>query len=324
MSEKNQEYPWLETQAEISKTRREEYTDRLYEFLSRRRVMIGYTVFPALLLFVLINLIPILWAFAASFFQISVLSPSWDWVGLANYAAVINDSLFSRSLWIAFVFTVGSLALQLTVGIGVGILLARDFKFSSIIRSFAFIPFFVPTAVLALMTLWITNTSYGILNYALIDLGIIGQPVAFFGDPAYALYSVIFVNGWKQVVLVAVLVVARLQGIPDSQYEAAKLFGANRWQLFRDVTLPELRNVLFIIIFLRSIWEFLKFDVPYLLTRGGPNDSTLMPAIYAYRQALEQFSIGEAGATSVILFLMLVVGAIGYFHFLEPSKEVRT
>lgn len=324
MSEEDKGYPWLDTQAESTKTQREEYIDQLYEFLSRRRVMIGYTVAPALILFVLINLVPIMWAMAASFFQISVLSPSWDWVGLTNYATAISDSAFSWSLWVAFVFTIGSLALQLTIGIGIGILLARDFKFASIIRSFAFLPFFVPTAVLALMTLWMTNTSYGIVNYTLIDLGVIEEPVAFFGDASYALYSVIVVNGWKQIVLVAVLVVARLQGIPDSQYEAAKLFGANRWQLFRDVTMPKLRNVLFIIIFLRSIWEFLKFDVPYLLTRGGPNDATLMPAIHAYEQALQQFAIGEAAAISVILFLILVVGAIGYFHFLEPSKEVRT
>lgn len=324
MSEKNKEHPWLDTQAESSKTQREEYIDRIYEFLSQRRVMIGYTVLPALLLFILINLLPIVWAMAASFFQISVLSPSWDFVGLQNYVAAITDATFSWSLWVAFVFTIGSLALQLTIGIGSGILLARNFKFASIIRSFAFLPFFVPTAVLALMTLWMTNTSYGILNYALIDLGVIGQPIAFFGDAAYALYSVIVVNGWKQIVLVSVLVVARLQGIPDSQYEAAKLFGANRWQLFRDVTLPKLRNVLFIIIFLRSIWEFLKFDVPFMLTRGGPSDATLMPAIHAYEQGVQQFSIGEAAAISVILFFILVVGAVGYFHFLEPSKEVRT
>ena len=220
-------------------------------------------------------------------------------------------------------FTVGSVSLQLVVGTALALLLNRSFRFASLIRAIVIVPYLIPTAILALVALWMGNSQWGIINQVLFQLGIVPEYVPWFGSPRWAMIAVILTSSWKFSIFVTIMVLARLQSIPDSFYEAAEMAGASTWQKFRDITFPNLKGVIFIVILLRGVWMFNKFDIIFILTNGGPINTTTTASIYAYRTAFSDFNLGEAAAVSTLLFVLLVGAAIVYFYFFEPSQEVR-
>lgn len=299
------------------------YRQRLFGTLSRRWVFVALTVVPALAVFAFVNLFPMGWAFAASFFEIGALDPTWSWTGLQNFEVVLNDPEFWSSLQRSIVFAVGSVTLQVTAGTGLALLLNRSFKFKRVVRAVALVPYIVPTAVLGFVALWMGNARYGIVNQLLHQLGLIDQYLPWYGSVDLAMLSVIVTSSWKFTIFVTIIVLARLQSIPPTIYEAATVSGASRWDRFVDITLPNLKGVLFIVILLRGIWMFNKFDIVFILTNGGPLNKTTIASIYAYRTAFSDFNLGQAAAVSTLLFLLLVGTAVVYFHYFEPSQEVR-
>lgn len=299
------------------------YQQRVYELLSRKWIFVGLTVLPALLLFGFVNLLPMLWAFTGSFFSIGAFNPAWSWVGIENYLTVLKDGEFWASLRRSVIFAGGSVILQVIFGVGLAILLNRDFRFKRAARALALVPYIVPSAILAFIALWMGNARYGILNQVLVRLGLISEYAAWYGSTDLAMLSVILTSSWKFTIFVTIIVLARLQSIPESLYEAATMSGASRYRRFVDITLPNLRGVLFIVILLRGIWMFNKYDIIYVLTNGGPVGTTKIASIYAYRTAFAEYNLGQAAAVSSLLFLILLGAALIYFHFFEPSQEVR-
>lgn len=300
-------------------TRRE----RLEAFLSQRWVMVAMTVLPVLLLFSFINLFPIAWAISAGFFEIPLHNPEWSWVGIQHYVALASDAAFRQSLWLSVVFAVGSVVLQLVAGVGLALVISKDFKFDKVVRAIMFLPYLIPTAILGFAAIWMTNSQWGIINYMLIYAGLIDNTIPWLGSESLAMFSAIVISSWKYTIFVTIMVVARLQGIPHGYYEAANVAGANAWQRFRDITLPNLKGVIFIVVLLRGIWMFLKYDIIWILTRGGPDNATRISALYAYETAFNFNQLGQAAAISTVLFLLLVGVAIAYFVVLEPEQEVR-
>ena len=297
--------------------------DTAFEFLSQKWVMIVLTVLPAVILFGFVNLTPILWAVAGSFFEISAFSPEWTFVGLDNFAYVLADSAFWDSIFTASVFAIGSVIVQLVVGISLALLANKSFKGETVVRALVILPYLVPTAILAFVALWMGNSQWGIINQLLKQFGIIQENIAWYGSFDFAMLAVILTSSWKFALFVTIMVLARLQSIPEGLYEAAIVSGATPYQRFRDITLPNIKGVIFIVVLLRGIWMFNKFDIIFVLTGGGPGDVTTTTPIYAYNMAFSQLSIGKAAAISVLLFGLLLIGGILYFHFLEPSQEVR-
>lgn len=300
-----------------------EYRDSLYEYLSTDRMMVVLTVAPALALFSFVSLIPMAWAISGGFFEISAFSPVWTWVGTQNYQETLSDPTFWAAVERSLIFAAGSVALQLILGTGFALLLNRSFKFNNLARSIALLPYLVPTAVLGYVTLWMSNSQFGIINQLLLQAGLIESYIPWFASIDLVMPAVIVTNSWKQSIFVTIMVLARLQAIPDSHYEAAKMAGASAYQQFRDITLPNLKGVIFIVLLLRSVWQFNKFDIIDILTKGGPGEATTTVPIYAYKVAFVQAELGKAAAISTFLFIMLVVTAVIYFRTLEPSKEVR-
>lgn len=300
-----------------------EYQVSTYEFLSKRWVFALLTMVPAVTVFGLVNLFPIGWSVAASFFEISAYSPVWTWNGLENYQIVLTDPAFWASLRRSLVFSLGSVALQVVFGTGLALLINREFRFQKLVRAVALVPYIVPTAVLAFVALWMGSSRYGIINQLLAQSGLIKDFIPWFGSIDLAMLSVIVTSSWKFSIFVTILVLARLQSIPDSLYEAAAVSGAPSWRRFLDITLPNLRGVLFIAILLRSVWMFNKFDIVFILTNGGPADVTRIVSIHAYQEAFVQAQLGQAAAVSTFLFGLLGVAAAVYFYFFEPSREVR-
>ncbi len=299
------------------------YQQRVYSILSKKWIFVGLTVVPALLLFGFVNLLPMLWAFTASFFSIGAFNPTWSWVGIENYLTVLADGEFWSSLRRSVIFAGGSVILQVVLGVGLAMLLNRDFRFKRVARALALVPYIVPSAVLAFIALWMGNARYGILNQIFVRTGLMSNYTAWYGSTDLAMLSVILTSSWKFTIFVTIIVLARLQSIPESLYEAAVMSGASRYRRFVDITLPNLKGVLFIVVLLRGIWMFNKYDIIYVLTNGGPMGTTKIASIYAYRTAFTEFNLGQASAVSSLLFLLLLGAALVYFHFLEPSQEVR-
>lgn len=315
-----------ETEGSLTETIRgsiSHYSDSLFELLSRKWILASLTVLPAIILFVFLNIVPIGWSVLAGFHEISAFSPVWEWVGLENYRNILAEEAFWNSVMRSLIFAGGSVAIQLTVGTAFAFLLNRSFKFNNIARAIGLLPYLIPTAILAFIAQWMLNSQFGIINQVLVDVGLINSNIPWLGSPDLAMPAVILINSWKLSIFVTIMVLARLQGIPNGFYEAAEMAGASRYQKFRDITLPNLKSVIFIVLLLRGVWMFNKFDIIYILTRGGPQDLTTTVPIYAFEVAFPQANLGEGSAISTLLFGMLVVAAMLYFHVLEPSQEVR-
>lgn len=302
---------------------RTEFRRSVSEFLSRKEVMAAITILPALLLFLVINLGPMVWAVAAGFHEIGAFSPDWTWVALENYNALLGTEKFWTSLWRSIVFAGGSTAFQLVAGTGIALLVNRTFRFSNVVQTIVILPYMIPTAVLGFMALWIGNAQWGVLNRLLVDFGVLERSFSWFGNHSTAMIAVILVSSWKFTIFVTIFVLARLQSIPKDHYEAARVAGASTYQVFRDITLPNLKNVIFIVLLLRGIFMFNKFDIVWILTAGGPGDATTTAPIYAYEIGFQLTQLGKAAAMSTLLFMVLAATAIVYFYTLNPEEEVR-
>lgn len=299
------------------------YQDSVFEKLSNRWVLASITVLPVILLLALVQLLPIVWAIYSGFFAIPALNPDWTWVGVENYVNILSDGSFWASLWRSVVFGIGTTIVTIILGTLLALLVNRKIKFPTLTRAIIFLPYLIPSAVLAFIALWMGNSSWGIVSDILIRLGFIDQPIPFFGLPKYAMGSLIATNSWKYTIFTTILVLARLQSIDDGFYEAATVAGATTYQKFRDITFPNIKGVLFIVFLLRGVWMFNKFDVIYVLTQGGPGDATTTAAIYAYNTAFQFSQLGRAAAVSTALFVIIGLAAIVYFYVFEPEQEVR-
>lgn len=297
--------------------------DRTFSVLSNKWVLVALTVLPVLALFTLVIVVPVAWTIWTSFHEIPIYSPTWEWVGLDHYLALPQDAAFREALFRSTLFAGGSVAFQLVTGTLLALALNRSFKYVGLVRALAMLPYLIPTAVLGFIGLWMGNSQWGIINSILTRIGVIESSIAWYGNPDLAMIAVILTSSWKFTIFVTIMVLARLQSIPDGYYEAAQMAGASAYQRFRDITLPNLKGVIFIVLLLRGIWMFNKFDIIWVLTEGGPGSSTTTAPIHVYQVAFDTTNLGEAAALSTALFGMLVVGAILYFYFLSPEEEVR-
>jgi multiple sugar transport system permease protein len=276
--------------------------------LARRDQAFGAILLaPTVLLFAVLVFYPMLQSFWLSLHRTSTLTLSTRWVGLDNYLDLLSTASFWNSFLVTLIWTVSAVALQLVIGVAVALLLHGTVICRSLARGLVLFPYLLPTAVAVLVWRWLFNDLYGLLNYMLLDIGLIDKPIAWLSHMPNALISVILVGTWKFFPFVVIAVLARLQSIPDSLYEAARIDGASRWALFTDITLPQIAGVLAIVVLLRAIWDFKEFDVIYLMTGGGPGSSTETLPILVYREAFQllDFGRGAAVAVAMSLFMML-------------------
>ncbi len=284
--------------------------------------ILGTTV-PALFFLTAVAYLPILYAVSISFFKKTAFSAAFSWSGLQNYLAIFEDGDFWGALGRSVVFTVGSVGVQLVWGVGAALLLNRTFRGQTAVRSLFILPYLLPTIVVALVFQWLLNQEYGVVNQILLQTGILKNPINFIGGLNTAMYSVIGTASWQYGSFVALMVLARLQAIPPRLYEAARVCGAGNLRCFWDVTLPNLKTTIVLLALLRGIWMFNKFDIIYLLTRGGPLRATETLPVYAYRIAFEEFNFGIAAAACTVMFLVLVAASVVYFRLFDPTKEVE-
>jgi ABC-type sugar transport system permease subunit len=269
---------------------------------------------------------PVLDSVRLAFYQHNPLNPEGStFVGLENFRTIIADPLFWQSFRQAAVWTGCSIVLQTVIGVVLALMLHLPLRGISIFRGLLLFPYIVPTVVIALVLQWMLNPDIGVVNWSLRGAGLIDESIYWLATPNMAMLSTIMLNVWKYTPFVTICVLARLQTIPLELYDAAKVDGANAIRRFFDITLPQLAEVLVVVVIFRTIWTFNKFEEIYLLTKGGPGTSTFNLAIYSFEQSVASLKMGVGAATGVVMMLLLFAGSIVYMRvFRFASEEERT
>ena len=277
---------------------------------------------PLLVCVALFLVWPIAEAVRLSFVRYNPLRPDEQpFVGLDNYIFVLEDPLFWESFHQAIVWTGFSTVLQALIGVGLALLLHLPLRGINAFRGLLLFPYIVPTVVIALNWRWLFNSEIGIVNHLLMSAGIISDRIAWLSTPDMAMASAILLNVWKYTPFVVIVVLARLQTIPTELYDAAKVDGAGGFRRFRDITLPQLAEVLAVVVVFRTIWTFNKFEEIFLLTRGGPGTSTYNLALYAYDQSIANLRMGVGAAAGVIMLGLLLAGSLVYIRVTGFGRE---
>lgn len=269
---------------------------------------------PTVLILGAVIVYPLLYAIYLSLFSIYTPTLKGNWVGLANYTTLIGSRTFWGALGVTIVWTMGTLTLQILFGVAMALLLNQNILFRSLARGLVLFPYFVSTVVAVLIWRWLFNDLYGILSYLLISAGVVSMPIDWLGKMPNAMETLIFVGAWKFFPFVVIAVLARLQTIPEQLYEAATIDGAGPFGRFFDVTLPQLKDILTIVILLRTIWDFKEFDLIYLLTGGGPVNNTRTLPLIVYQQAFGLNQMGMAAAYAVAMMVAMLGFMLVYLH----------
>jgi ABC-type sugar transport system permease subunit len=287
--------------------------------IERQEARIAWAlVLPALLTILLVALFPLLWTVWESVHLHDLRMP-WlgkPFVGIDNYVEAFRDPRFWDALGHTAFFAATSVGLELIIGLWLALALNRAFRGRGLVRAAVLVPWAIPTVVSALLWRFMFEGQHGIVNTALVEIGVLDQPVVWFIQPEAAWIPVILADVWKTTPFVALLLLAGLQNIDASLYEAARIDGASAWRQFRHVTLPLLKPAILVALIFRTLDAFRVFDLIYALTGGGPGTSTEPIALYTFNVLLQNLQFGYGSALSVIVFLVTFGLAIVYIKFL--------
>lgn len=274
----------------------------------------GWYVAPAAALLALVTLYPLAHVLWLSLERRSLLDPGPPaFAGLANYLRLAADERFWNALGNTLYFAIVSVSLELVLGLAFALAVQRPFRGRALLYGVILLPWAVPTAVSARMWEWMYNAEIGVLNH------ILGAEVNWLGAPAWALNAAVAMDVWKSTPFVALLLVAGLQGIPRELYHAAALDGASRWTVLRRITLPLLAPVILVALIFRTIDAFRVFDSIYVLTGGGPANSTETLSIYAYKTLFQSLEYGYGSALAVSVFVLVALVALVYVFLLRRA-----
>ncbi|MEJ0071933.1 MAG: sugar ABC transporter permease [Pseudomonadota bacterium] len=230
-------------------------------------------------------------------------------VGLENYLSLLDDSVYRLSVFNTLFYTVFASIAKFALGLWLALILNNHMPFKALIRAIVLLPFIVPTVLSAIAWWWIYDAQFSIVSWSLMKLGLIDQYIDFLGRPWAARISVIVANIWRGIPFVAITLLAGLQTIPPSMYEAATLDGATGWQRFRYITLPMLSPIVAVVMTFSVLFTFTDFQLIYAITRGGPLNATHLMATLSFQRAIPGGQLGEGAAlaTSMVPFLLAAV-----------------
>lgn len=261
---------------------------------------------PMLLVMLLLTAWPLLRTIWLSFTDAALIGSGETpaWIGLENYLYALSDPDFRASIWRTLYFTLVSVTFEGVIGVLVALLLNQKFVGRNVLRVLVILPWALPTIVNAMMWRLNFNPDYGSINALLSQLGIIDGYRSWLGSPDAALNAVMFADIWKNYPLVTLLVLAALQSIPEDLFEAARLDGASAWRRFRAITFPAIVAPLGVALVLRTIDAFKIFDIIYVMTRGGPVDSTKTLSFFVYQESFSYLRAGSGAASAILMTLM--------------------
>ena len=236
------------------------------------------------------------------------------WVGIENYEFLFGDSVARLSLFNTLFYTVVASVIKFVLGLWLAILLNQHFPFKTAIRAVVLLPFIVPTALSAIAFWWIYDAQFSIISWTLMKMGLIDRYIDFLGEPWMARLATIAANVWRGVPFIAISLLAGLQTIPPSLYEAASIDGAKPWQQFWHVTLPLLTPIIAVVMTFSVLFTFTDFQLIYVLTRGGPINATHLMATLSFQRAISGGALGE-GAALAMAMLPFLLAAILFSYF---------
>lgn len=269
---------------------------------------------PAVVVLALLVAVPLVQTVIYSFQEVSFTRDN-TWVGLANYISLIGSDLFQRSFVITAIFTVEFVVLSTLLGLGFALLLNQQFIGKSVARALLIIPWAIPWLFVGIVWRWFVDGQVGALNLLLSDLGLIDRSIFFLADGTAALQLAILAAVWRQSALSGLLYLATLQTLPKEYVEAATVDGANRWQVFRHITLPWLKPITFGIVILNVIFGALQFDTVFAMTQGGPGDATQLLSLVLYRELFVFTDFGSGAAMALLLAAFALAAAAIFARF---------
>lgn len=291
--------------------------------LAQRRTLWAYLALGIpILFFAAIRIGPTLYAFNLGFREWDILSPEKPWVGLANYVRLFQDEVFRRSLLNTAVYVLAGVPAQLALGLGAALLIHRVNRFQGFFRVLYFIPYITSTVAVAWVFRWMLMKNGGVVNEILRFFGC--AQVNFLGDPDIAIFSVMGLAAWQGMGFAMLIFLAGLESIPKMFYEAGQIDGANRWHLFRHITLPLLNpTIVFLAVIggIRYLQIFTEVVNMSSQGQGGPLNSTKSLVLFIYQEAFKSFKMGYASATTVVLFVIIMVLTMLQMKFLQRRIE---
>ncbi len=243
-----------------------------------------------------------------------------EFIGLENYEWLWDDPIFWISVFNTLFYTLIASVIKFAIGLYLAILLNENIPFKAIVRAIVLVPFIVPTVLSALAFWWIFDAQFSIISWSLRHLGIITQNINFLGEPGWARFCVIFANIWRGVPFVAITLLAGLQTVQPSLYEAATIDGATRWQLFRNITYPLLTPIIAVVMTFSVLFTFTDFQLIWAMTRGGPVNATHLMATLSYQRAIIGGTLGEGAAISSAMIPFLLAAIMISWFGLQRRK----
>ena len=276
---------------------------------------------PALIVMLAYVLYPLWTMVTGAFMEQDSLSGPQHWAGLNNFNGLIFREEFIPSLGRSVYYTVSNIVTQTVLGFLIALLLHSSLPGRNIARGMILFPFIVPAVVAALIWHFLLDDLVGVVNYLLISGHLVKEPLGWLSSPDDAMNAVVMISVWKYIPFMIILFLSRLQTVPVEMLEAARVDGANPFQLLRHIVLPWMAPVIVVAVMLRTIFSFNEYDIPYLMTQGGPLDRTLVLPILIRQLLLQELQVGPAAAVSLLMLIVLVACGLGYWYFYRLGER---
>ncbi len=287
------------------------------------RVRANFWFAPAAVLVLLVFVYPVLRTLVLGFLHLNLetgFEPRLAY--LDNFARLVSDTRFHNSLKITALFTAVSVALELLLGLLLALAVEGIRRGRRAARTFILIPWTLPTAIIAVLWMWIFNDQYGVINALLVKMNIVGSPVAWLGRPQTAMMTIVMADVWKAFPFVLIVLLAGLQSIPREMYEAIEIDGGKAWHKFKYVTIPYLVPFIFLALVFRIVQAFAVFDLVYVLTGGGPGGATETVSIYGYYTYMRYLDFGYGAALVVAIVVVLALISWVLYSMLLKKYEM--
>lgn len=289
--------------------------------MSGRRLTPYLFILPAVVVMGIGLIYPVIDAFYLSLYDWQIGTPldKAEFIGLAQYQRMLSDDAVYNSIWVTFKFGFWVITIEMVLGVGLALLLEKPIRGASLFRTLFILPLMVSPVVVGLIWRYLFNTRVGWINYYLEQWGIEG--LNWLGEPGLAMFAIVFTDIWQWTPFIFIIVLAGLQALPSEIVEASKIDGANWWQTIFLVKLPMLRSLLLIAFLMRLIDVFRALEVMYILTYGGPGNSTELLSLHIYKSAFDSQQLGYASAISALLIVIVFLLSLAILIAAKPMQE---
>ena len=288
----------------------------------RKNLTPYYFLLPAILVLAVVILYPVFSNLIMSLYKVKLFRGAGDeFIGLTHYVKLFGSRTFVNSIWSSVRFTLYSLPVAFVLGLGMALIFNEIRKYRPVFTGFLLIPWAIAPVVTGYMWRWLFHDSFGLVNHTLLSLGFIDANVPWLAQPDTAIGAVVVANVWRFMPYITIMLLAGLQGVSSELYEAAHVDGANVFERFFHVTLPQLKHVIGVVFLFATIWMVNDFALIFIMTEGGPAKATQVVPITVYRIAFEHLRLGKGAAAALILLLFLLSLSIVFIRMLFREER---